>query len=85
MLSDFREEDTYMVEGYVNSCQDGKKVLNSWIEEELDEITYVKDINRNLIMKKEDYEKLFMSIKIKREYKEKGKVLVKKTINFTLT
>lgn len=80
MLDNFWEENTYMVEGYVNSYQEGKKVLNCWIEEEIDGMMYVKDINRNLMMKKEDYEQIFMPIAIKRDYKEKEqlkKILIK--------
>lgn len=77
MISKFWEENTYLIEGYVNSCQDGKKVLNSWLEEEIDGIKYVIDINRNLVMKKEDYERIFMPIQIRCDYKEKEKALLK--------
>jgi len=81
MVIDYWDENEYMIAGYVNSFQDGKKVLNSWLEVEIDGNLYVKDINRNLIMKKEDYEKIFMPIEIMRKYKEtkeQEKVLVQK-------
>jgi len=57
MVKKYWTEGSTLVVGYVNSCLENSKVLNSWIE--VDDENIIIDINRNLMMKKEEYDLIF--------------------------
>lgn len=78
-ISPFLKEGSYHVKGYVNSWIKDEKVLTNWIEREENGQCYVFDILKNLVMKKEEYYRIFAPEVIE-IYKKEGIINEAKTI-----